>query len=158
MNYSKELGSIFAQSRYRIVLLICLALLGPIFAITSDIIVINTLQINSIAEPMKVLIMSLVVILMSINVTVLFHNYEIRKSTGNKITLLGIVAALFTTACPICQPIWLVWFGFGSFTAFLSDISAYVGIFSLGLLLLSLHNLLKSASSTCEVKRNGKNN
>ncbi len=158
VNYSGELGKIFVHIRYRITLFLLLALLGSIFAITSNIVVPSTLQLNPSAEPIKIIMMLMIVILMSINLTVLFHNYEMRKGTVKQSTILGTLGAPFTTACPICQPIWLVWLGFGSFTAFLSDISIYIGILSFGLLLLSLHNLLKAASSTCEVKKNGKNN
>ncbi|MBI5223917.1 hypothetical protein HY990_05865 [Candidatus Micrarchaeota archaeon] len=158
MNYANSVLSIFAQPRYLKVFLLIMVLFSPLLAITSDILILSTLTINPLVDPVKILIIGAIVFLMSINGTLMFHNYETRAKSGVKTTALGVIGAFFTTACPICQPIWLVWLGLGSVTAFLADISIYVGIFSVVLLLISIVYSFKSASSVCEVKINGKNN
>ena len=156
MDYVKALREVLRQARYRTLFIILLVVLALIFAVTSDIIVLSTLELNPIADPTKIALMFMIVILMALNGTVLFHNYEARKSLGKKTTALGTVAALFTTTCPVCQPIWLVWLGFGSVSAFLADVSIYVALLSLSLLFVSLHYSLRSISNVCEVNSNGK--
>jgi hypothetical protein len=59
-----------------------------------------------------------------------------------------MITALITTACPICQPIWLVWLGLGSATAFLSEVSIYLATSSIFLLGFSLYK----STELCEVK------
>ena len=151
MNYSNPIAEVLKQARYRTVFVMLLVVLTPIFAVTSDIIVPSTLELNPIADPIKIALMFMIAVLMSLNGTVLFHNYEAKKKAGKKTTVLGTIAALFTTTCPICQPIWLVWLGFGSASAFLADISIYVALLSISLLIVSLYFSLKS-SNKCEVK------
>lgn len=152
MNYVKALGEVFLQNRYRLIFLVLVLVLAPIFAITSDIIVTQTLTLNPTAEPIQIALVLGIVALMAINGAVTFHNYEARKATSKSITLIGTITALFTSSCPFCQPIWLVWLGFGSATAFLANISLYLGVLSFAFLLISLHYSLKSVSNKCEVK------
>jgi len=155
MNYLKVLSEIFSNIKYRLAFAAMALVLMPIFAVTSDIIVLSTLEFNPIADPFKIALMIMIVTLIALNGTVLLHNYDARKSLGKKTTLLGSLTALFTTTCPVCQPIWLVWLGFGSASAFLAQISLYVGLLSISLLLVSLHYSLKPIYNTCEVKVNG---
>ena len=158
MDYIKAIRKVILQRRYQRLFALLLVVLIPLFAITSDVIVTSTLELNPIADPIKITLMFMIVLLLSLNGTILFHNYEARKSIGKKTTLAGTVAALFTTTCPVCQPIWLVWLGFGSASAFLADISIYIALVSISLLFISLHYSLKSVSTICEVNKNGKNN
>ena len=155
MDYLNAVTEVLGKPRYRNVLVILLLVLAPIFSLTSDIIIPSTLEFNPISDPMKIVLMSVIVLLMSINGSVLLHNYEARKSMGKKTTILGTLTALFTTTCPVCQPIWLVWLGFGSATAFLAEVSIYLSMLSIGSLLLSLHYSLKPALDICEVRING---
>ena len=152
MSYRKALGEVFAQNRYKYVLLILFLVLVPVFAITSDVIVTSTLTLNPTSEPLQIALMFGIVLLMALNGAVVFHNYETRKVSNKSTTLVGAVTALFTSTCPICQPVWLVWLGFGSASAFLASISLYLGLLSLAFLLVSLHYSLKSVSNTCEAK------
>ena len=152
MDYLNAVTEALGKPRYRNVFVILLLVLAPIFSLTSDIIIPSTLEFNPISDPMKIVLICVIVLLMSINGSVLLHNYEARKSMGKKTTILGTLTALFTTTCPVCQPIWLVWLGFGSASAFLPNISIYVALLSISLLLVSLHYSLKSMSSVCEVK------
>ncbi len=151
MNHIKALSELFKQKKYALAFAFLLLVLAPIFAITSDILVPSTLELNPIAEMPKIVLVLGTVVLIALNLTVFFHNYEAKKNASKKTTALGAVAALFTTACPVCQPIWLVWLGLGSASAFLTDISLYVGFLSVSLLLVSLHYSLKSSSATCEI-------
>ncbi|MBI5228410.1 hypothetical protein HY988_07500 [Candidatus Micrarchaeota archaeon] len=146
------MSSIFAQTRYRVAFLLLLLFFLPILAITSDITVLPQFVLNPIADPLKILLMGIISLLIAINGSVIFHNYERAAASSKKTTVLGTVGALFTTTCPVCQPIWLVWLGFGSATAFLVELSNYLAVLSIGLLVISLNYSLKSASGRCEVK------
>jgi hypothetical protein len=134
-----------------------LVVFGALLAITADIVVLPGLYFNPGIEPLQLGIVALLVPMMALNGTVAFHNIEARIVAGSAGGFIGTAGALFTSACPFCQPIWLVWLGFGSATAFLAQYGALIGIGSIALLLVSLHYCIKSASGTCEVKLNGKN-
>ncbi|MEW6036615.1 MAG: hypothetical protein AB1529_08450 [Candidatus Micrarchaeota archaeon] len=151
MIYLEPLAAVLGQWRYRTAFLALLVILLPLLSVSSSTIIPWTLELNPTAEAPKIAIMGAVASLMALNGAVLLHNYEAMKAAGGT-TALGTLAALFTSACPVCQPIWLVWLGLGSATAFLADIGLYMGLLSLGLLVFSLHNSLKAASGTCEVR------
>ena len=63
-----------SKNRYRITFVILLVILGAIFAITSDVVVLKTLEINPTVDSAKVLLVGVMVVLMSLNFTVMFHN------------------------------------------------------------------------------------
>jgi hypothetical protein len=126
--------------------------LGALLAVTADILVVPGLYVNPGVEPLQLGIVALLVLVMALNGTVALHNIDGRTVAGSAGGLFGTAGALFTSACPFCQPIWLVWLGFGSATAFLAQYGALIGIGSIALLGISLHYGLKSASGTCEVK------
>ena len=150
------LGSIMARRRYALAFGICLLIIAPVLSVTSNIVVPSVPDINPGAEPLDIVLVGLIAALISLNAAVLIHNLDARAE-GGKTGVVGTIAAFFTTACPVCQPIWLVWLGLGSATAFLAEYGRYVSLASIGLLGISLHYSLKSASGTCEVKTNGKN-
>jgi hypothetical protein len=157
MDYTAALSEVFSQARYQNAFVLLLFVLTPLLAITSDIFVLATMQFNPILDQFKASLMAVIVVLMSLNATVVLHNYEKRKPAMKSTTALGAtVAAFFTTACPVCQPIWLLWFGLGSATVFLAEISVYVALLSIALFVFSLHYSLKSVSNICEVKPHGK--
>ncbi len=151
MKKLQKLHAIFSSPKYGVVFLATTIVFGAIIAVTSDIIIFPSLQLNPIAQPLQIGIISIIVFLLAANTSVLVQNFDLRKDTGGKTTtLFGTAAAFFTTACPVCQPIWLVWIGAGSATAFLSDVSILIGIASIAMLLFSLNILLKE--DFCEVK------
>jgi hypothetical protein len=150
------LGSILATSRYSLAFGLALIVVTPIISVTSNILVPSTLEINPGAEPLDMLLVGAIAGLIAINSAVLLHNFDM-KAGINKGGPAGALVAFFTTACPVCQPVWLVWLGLGSATAFLAEFGRYISIMSIALLGVSLHYSLKSASGVCEVKIHGKN-
>lgn len=92
-----------------------------------------------------------IVFLISLNGTITIHNYDLKKEYS-KNSFLGGFIAFFASTCPVCQPIWLIWLGFGSVSAFLSGIGLYIGLLSIILLTISLYYSLKSVSS-CPIKK-----
>ncbi len=158
MNYINALNTIFSQSRYQAVFTILLLVLIPVFTIITGLFLIATMEFNPIADPIRVVLMLINVLAIALNATIIIHNYEKRKTTAKSTTTLGTVAAMFTTSCSFCQPVWLFWLGLGEATAFLAEISVYITLISISFLLVSLHYSLKSVSNTCEViSAHGKN-
>ncbi len=144
MNYLELFTTIFSEKKYVVAFFISLALLIPILAVTSNIIVPSTLKLNPFIEPQRIGIMSVIITLMALNGTVALYLFDVRRTIGKNTGFLGGLAAMFTSACPVCQPIWLIWLGFGSASAFLAEIGTYVGLISIILLLISLHYSLKA--------------
>ncbi len=151
MNHLKVLGEVFGEARYRLAAAAIAAAAVPALAITSNILSPDGLALNPFAEPARVAVVAAIAGAMAVNGAVLMHNYDMRKAAGARTTAIGALAALFTSACPVCQPVWLVWLGLGTATAFLSDIGLYFGLLSLGMLVISIHYSLKSAETVCEV-------
>lgn len=116
-----------------------------ILAISSGTFLVSTFNLNPTAEPAGIVITLTIAILFSLNLRI----YLQKKQTSGALTLGGLFA-FFTSACPICQPIWLIWLGFGTVTAFLVDYTIYLGLLSIVLLLVALHYSLKK---TCEVEK-----
>lgn len=174
--YFTQIREIFWKTGYLPIFLALLAIFAILFGVTSNIVVIvpsalvftSILQINPFVELPKIGLSAIIAVLMALNSTVLLHNYrnsygknqignaKTGTGTDTKTTFLGGFIAMFATACPVCQPIWLVWLGFGSVSAFLADVSIYVALLSLSLLFVSLHYSLRSISNVCEVNSNGK--
>ena len=177
--YFTQIREIFWKTGYLPIFLALLAIFAILFGVTSNIVVIvpsalvftSILQINPFVELPKIGLSAIIAVLMALNSTVLLHNYrnsygknqignaKTGTGTDTKTTFLGGFIAMFATACPVCQPIWLVWLGLGSVSGFLADFGVYFGLLSIGLLIVSLHYSMKSASGTCEMrnKNNGKN-
>ncbi len=153
-----SLRSVLSKRKYLAIFIGFLAVLLPLLAISAAIISPYGFTTNPLAEPIGIVLTILIAILMSINLTVLLHNRDSKTLVKKKTTLLGGFAAFFTTACPVCQPTWLVWLGFGSAAGFLSDVSIYIAVASIGILIFSLYNSLKCADGKCEAGKNGKNN
>ena len=147
---------IFNQRYLTVCVLVTLVVL-PIMLISSAIISPFGFTFNPLAEPLGIVLTIVIAILISLNLTVLFYNYEQKNMVKKKTTLIGGAVALFTTACPVCQPTAIVLLGFGSAVGFLSEISIYIAIASIAILLFSLFSSLKYSCEDCEVK-NGKNN
>ena len=156
MKRLEKLATILKAGKYFAVFLLLLAVLTPILAVTSNILVPPTFELNTIAEPAKIILVAIIALLMAINGAALLYRLDSKNSAPNKAGFTGALAGIFTSTCAVCQPIWLWWLGFGSASAFLADISLYIGTFSIGLLGFSLYQLL--SDEACEVKPHGKNN
>jgi len=152
----EKLASIMRSRKYFLVFIVSFGVLAPILAVTSNILVLPTFEFNPIAEPAKIGLVAVIGLLMSLNIAALLHRVDGHNSALNKTGFAGALVGLFTSTCSVCQPIWLFWLGFGSASAFLADISFYIGTASIMLLGFSLYQLL--GDETCGVKVNGKNN
>ncbi len=152
MNHLDALREVFSEGRYRLAALAIGAAAVPVLALTSNIFSPDGLSLNPFAEPLRIALIGAIASAMALNGAVLLRNRDMRVGEGGKAAIAGSAAAFFASACPFCQPIWLVWLGLGSATAFLAGIGMYVGAFSLSALLVSLHYSLKSTVSACEVR------
>ncbi len=148
------LNEMLAQNRYRLIFLAVLCISIFIIMLSTNVIVPSTFEINPIAEPLRIGMNFVVSGLMALNLTVALFRHEVLGKIGGKSSLLGAVLGLFGNTCAICQPFWLVYLGFGSAFAFLSDWGLYISMLSAVLLILSLRGQL---SKKCEVKIHGKN-
>jgi hypothetical protein len=150
LKHLDALGKVFEGTRYRLAAAAIAVAVAPVLAITSNIVSPDGLALNPFADPLRVALVAAIAGAMALNGAILLRNMDMRRSGGGGTTVLGTAAALFTTACPFCQPVWLVWLGLGSATAFLSDVSIYVGVFSLSVLAVSIHYSLNSSENVCE--------
>ncbi len=76
-----------------------------------------------------------------------------RIAPASKLGAAGGFMGAFASACPICQPVWLLWLGFGSVSAFLADWSIYIFAASLLLLAFSIHASLQAVVSGCPMRK-----
>ncbi len=145
---------VLSQKRYQAAFSLIFMAFLPILALSSGIIVPSTLEFNAAAEPLRIGLVLLIAALISANGAVMFRNYEQRKKAAGKSSAIGAIAGFFTTACPVCQPAWLIWLGAGSAAGFLADISIYLGIASAALLAVSLHynQIPKEFGYTCSTE------
>lgn len=152
----KKLKEIVLEKRYSAVLLISLAIISLLLGLAGSLIVPSTLGINPTAEAGLIAIMLVQALLISLNITVALHNQNKSSATeGKGFAISGTIVALFTSACPVCQPYWLFFLGAGTATAFLADISPYLGIIAIALLSYSLNKALEDKS--CGIRRKNTN-
>ncbi|MEW6721757.1 MAG: hypothetical protein AB1324_00690 [Candidatus Micrarchaeota archaeon] len=149
MKEAEEIVLLLSQRRYALAFAGLLAFLLPVMAVSGAVINPWTLEINLTAEPAGIAVTGAIAALMAGNGAAMLRNMDARAALGTGSTALGTAAALFTSACPICQPIWLVWLGLGSATAFLAEYGIYIGLLSVAMLALSLRSALRTS---CEVK------
>lgn len=154
MEKIERIWEIVSKTKYSRIFVLLTIGIGMIIAMSSNIVTPN-LELNQYIDPIRAVIVAVIVALISLNVTIMFHNYEIRKKDQKSASVIGIIFGLFTSACPVCQPIWLIWFGLGAGTGFLADLGAYSGILSIIMLMISLNY---SIEEKCKVKDYGKNN
>ena len=154
MNYFSSLKEVFSAKIYWAILVVAFLLLAIILSITSGFFLPAFMEFNQTAQPLNIAIVIAIAFLLALNLTIFIRNYEAKNQESNKTTFAGALAGLFMTSCPVCQPVWLVWLGFGGATAFLADVSIYFGIASVLFLLVGLHFSLKSVDANCEVPKN----
>ncbi|MBI3588575.1 hypothetical protein HY995_02350 [Candidatus Micrarchaeota archaeon] len=117
----------------------------------TGILVPSTLAFNPLLKPLDSTLITAIAALTALMLTVTAFRFR-QHDTRNlrKRTLAGSALGLFTTACPVCQPIWLVWLGLGASTLFLVELSAYLEVASVIAILFSLHWILQTTGdNTC---------
>ncbi|AJF59635.1 MAG: hypothetical protein QT03_C0001G0126 [archaeon GW2011_AR10] len=157
MNDIERLMQILSARRYIVAFLLFSVVISLVLSVTSGFALLYIFNTVQIVEPLNIFVLIVVILLLALNLTVLLKNYETGIKTESSGAVAGAFTGLFLTSCPICQPVWLIWMGLGSSTAFLADISIYFGIASALFLTIGLHYSLK-APEKCEVKKDGKNN
>ncbi|MBI5046258.1 hypothetical protein HZC07_00815 [Candidatus Micrarchaeota archaeon] len=165
MRETTKLFEILSIQHYLLVLGTLAAILLPLLLISSAILVPSTAEINPVAEPVGIFLVLVIGLLMAVNWTVLLYVLDSNQKTNETkigkqsgLPVVGSVVAFFGSACPICQPIWLVWLGLGSGTAFLAQYGIYISLLSIGLLIFSLRSSLQSAMGICQQKNQQKSN
>ena len=148
MSLIQSLTHALLSKRGGFAFLASLAILVPLLALSSNIIVFGTWQLNSAAEASGIIIIAAIALLASLNAAVMATSMIIPNGAG-----AGGALAFLTSACPVCQPSLFLWLGSGF--AFLADISVFIGLASIALLAVSLNNL---ANNKCGGERgnNGK--
>ncbi|HQT44643.1 MAG TPA: hypothetical protein PLO51_01575 [Candidatus Micrarchaeota archaeon] len=127
----------------------------------TDIVVVSPLSINPEINLLQAAIIEFIAILASFGIAIAaFQFVEFRavpkKSVGSGILGAGAggsALAAFATSCTICQPIWLVWLGFGSASVFLVNYSIYISFASIMLLLYSINSGMRAISKGCEAAK-----
>ena len=154
MNKISRLMVILSGKKYFVVFIAGFIMMSAILSVSAGIIVLPFLEFNIVAEPLGIAAVFFIAFLSALNFSVALNVLSAIKKVMPKTFALGPALGLFTTACPVCQPAWLIWLGLGTSTAFLSDYGIYISVISIVLLLFSL-NLLLSENNKCGVQKNG---
>ena len=150
----------FAMPKYRLLAAVFFIILLPLYAVLTDIIILQPLSFNPNLKPLEASLIVFIAILTSLGFAIAaFQLSELRsvskKSVGGSVLGAGAggsVLATFATTCAICQPIWLVWLGLGSVTVPLIDYGLPIAAISIALLLYSLNAGLKAIVEGCKAK------
>jgi len=161
--WKQGLQLVFSTGKYRLLAAVFFIILLPLYAVLTDIIILSPPSFNPNLKPLEASLIFLIAILASLGFTIAaFQLSELRRismqsACGSALGAGagGSVLAAFATTCTICQPIWLVWLGLGSVSAFLIDYSIYIILASILMLLYSLHIGLKAIAEGCGIKRRG---
>jgi len=155
---------VFSEPKYRLLAAIFFLILLPIYAVLTDIIILSPLSINPNLKPLEASLILIASFFASLGFTLAtFQIYEFKvlskKEAGGMLGssagagLGGSLLGIFTSACTICQPVWLVWLGLGSVSFFLTDYSIYIVLASLAVLIYSVHSGLCFVAEGCSVRR-----
>jgi hypothetical protein len=131
------------------------ALFFALLAITSNMVVLSVWELNPFVDPAHILMEGLIALLFGANIGVLLHNSD-RSNAMNgetQMTTLGGLAALLTSSCPLCQPVFMLALGLGGLGALFASLSFVMVIVSVVLLLISLERGLEAADGTCRLRR-----
>ncbi len=148
----KGIGEALAGGKQKLLFVVVFAAVWAGYALFTDIYSIPLGGFNPLLKPVDAGLITVIALLTSLIITLMAYTIKTNLGTrGKKRGILGSTIGLFATACPICQPIWLVWLGLGSQALFLVEISTYVSLASIALLLVSLHFMARGiADKTCE--------
>ncbi len=115
-------------------------ILFGIYAVFTDIVVVfpGPIGLNPDLNWINVALIFFITLTASLSLVITFFYPGITITQTPKKGLFGGILGIFATACPICQPIWLVWLGLGSASVVLIDYSTPIALVSLALVLYSL--------------------
>ena len=152
------LSIVFSKRKYALLFAALLLILLPIYAILTGVYVLSYMGFSLNLKTFEAAMVPLVAFLAALGFTIAaFQLKEIpSQSHWPKAGLIGSVLGTFSSACAICQPIWLVGLGLGSVAAILADYSAHILIASILLLLYAIHTGLASVAECCSAPRRKK--
>ena len=161
MEYWKEgLALLFSRRKYAALFVLLFLVLLPIYAVLTDILVISPLSLNPAIKPLETVLILAISVLAALGFTLGAFELELhavsRKSVGGSVLGAGAggsTLAVFASACTVCQPVWLFWFGLGSVTTFLADYGIYILLASMALLLYSINAGLCAVVRGCSVAK-----
>ncbi len=164
------LGVIFSRRKYAYLALGLFFLFFSVYAVLTDVVVLNPLyfdpsqpawhsvpiiSFNSSLQWWNAIPTVLLAALLSLGFSIAaFQLGELSAlAPASQMGALGGLMGTLASACPVCQPIWLFWLGFGSASAFLADWSPYILLASLALLSFSVHSGLRLVAAGCPIKK-----
>ncbi len=149
----QAVGEALEGRNYKLLFAGVFILLSGAYAVLTDIVVLSDgVSFNPNLKLLQASLVIAIAFLSSLTLTLVVYRSRTLGARIEKKNFLGSAAGVFATACPICQPIWLVWLGLASQSLFLIEISAYVALASIALLLASLHFAAQNiANKTCGV-------
>lgn len=138
----KAVRMVLSQPRYLGIGIILSILFLALYTILTDIVIFGTFEMNPLAKPLDMVLILIMALLAALAFTLGIFQWKQARTDHSSIPKAGLAGGFlgfFATACPICQPIWLVWLGFGSVFVFLTEISLFVELASIALLLIAIH-------------------
>lgn len=155
------LAQVFSRPKYVLLFVLLVLLLSPIYAVLTDVVILSPLSLNPNLRLPEAVLIALVALLASAGFTIAAYQLSELRSVSKKSVGSGVLGAgaggsalaAFASACTICQPVWLVWLGLGSASAFLIDYGLYIALASIALLLFSIQSGLRAISLGCGLKK-----
>lgn len=156
--WHKGLTLVFSKFKYWLLFFAVLVVSVFLYSVLTSISILSMLSPGALIDPVKVSLVSLIAFLTAVGFTIaVFQLTELRAlSKGAKAGAIGTILGTFTTACTVCQPLWLVWLGLGSVSFFLTEYSIYVIIASIALLFYSINMGMSAVVEGCRVQKKEK--
>jgi len=121
-----------------------------LYFVLTGIVLINPIDVNPSLKALNVGLTIIISGLTALIGIITWDRMTLQSSLNDsKKGLIGSAVGLFASACPVCQPIWLLWLGLGPASAFLVEYSTLISLMGIGLLLFAIHSSL-STPLTCE--------
>lgn len=152
------LSIVFSKRKYLWLFALLLLIFLPVYAILTGVYVLSYMGFNVNLKFFEAALVPFVAFLAALGFTIAAFQFKELPSQSHwpKAGLIGSVLGTFSSACAICQPIWLVWLGLGSVAVILADYSAHILIASILLLLYAIHAGLESVAECCAAPKRKK--
>ena len=156
--WGKRLRAVFSTRRYILLFAVLLVIIAPLYALLTNIVLLSPLSCNPDIRLPEAALIIFAAILASLGFTVAAYQAFEQHSLSRfaEAGVWGGAIGFFASACAVCQPIWVVWLGLGSVTAFLADYSIYIVAASILLMLYSLNSAFRTVVGGCRVRKRKK--
>jgi hypothetical protein len=134
-----------------VLLFICLE---AVYAVATDMLLPDW-KINPLLKVHEAILISAIAALAALSLLLIAYGRECANYAKNaSIAGVGGLLGLFATACPVCQPAWLLWLGLGGATVFLVQASLFIELISIALLLVSIYYTLEAIRNPkCKIRK-----